>query len=146
MGKIFVWVVMWSIRVFVGLISGAIIGDLFGLAFGVPAGCYIGLKKSWWVWLERLLSPIPTAVTSSIKSTVVEIRQMEPYLTATSSNPPKALSKCIELRARAETGRSILGINPTIILEEHLNHTYHIALTTFCQIVCNIATELVSMY
>lgn len=144
MGKLFVWLLMWPVRIFVGWFLGAIIGisaavglnalviegvvpipshmpakgwektwksssdeekealtlgelqilateiktrqggwdryrhlklglgEDFGVfvcfLFGVPAGFYIGLKKSWWLWLERLLSPIPTAV----KSTVVE--------------------------------------------------------------------------
>lgn len=96
MGRIFMLVVMWSIRVFVGWFSGLVVvlmflaafeafgfntilgsssGERFptllSLLFAIPAGLYVCLEKSWWEWLKRLLLSMPTTVKSSIKSTVV---------------------------------------------------------------------------
>uniref|UniRef100_A0A7V4GA26 Lipoprotein n=1 Tax=Desulfobacca acetoxidans TaxID=60893 RepID=A0A7V4GA26_9BACT len=60
---------------------------------------------------------------------VYEIRQSKPYLTLSSINPPKEVAKCIDFRARAETGGSVWKVSPTVALEERPDQTYHIVLT-----------------
>ena len=58
-----------------------------------------------------------------------EIRQREPYRTLTSSKAPKELAKCIELNARSEIGTRFNEPVYSVVLEEHPDQTYHVALT-----------------
>ncbi len=80
-------------------------------------------------WGKVIMSVIVALLLGGCAYSISEIRQSEPYLTFTSSNPPKDVAKCIDLRARADTGGSIWKVSPTVALEERPDHNYHIVLT-----------------
>jgi hypothetical protein len=80
-------------------------------------------------WGRIILAVMMALLLGGCASSISEIRQNEPHLTLSSTKPPQEVAKCIDLRARAETGGSMWKVNPTVAFEERPDQTYHIVLT-----------------
>ena len=82
------------------------------------------------LWGKNIVAVMVALLLGGCASSISEIRQNEPHLTFTSTNPPKEVAKCIDFRTRAETGGSGgWKVSPTVALEERPDQTYHIVLT-----------------
>jgi len=80
-------------------------------------------------WGTIIVAVMVFLLIEGCASSISEIRQNEPHLTFSSINPPKEVAKCIDFRARAETGGSMWKVNPTVAFEERPDNTYYIVLT-----------------
>jgi hypothetical protein len=85
----------------------------------------------WGLWVNAMVVALVGAILSSgCNYSLSQIRENEPYRTLTSTKSTQELAKCIELKIRAETGGEWPGQPPTtVVLEEHPNNVYRVALT-----------------